>query len=69
MAFSFGHYFFNYYIRMKTHLEWSVQNPVIEEGRIILVTDIPGWWRIRKVRRKIGDGKTSFRDLKYMKEW
>jgi hypothetical protein len=53
---------------MKTHLEWSVQNPVIEEGRIILVTDIPGWWRIRKVRRKIGDGKTSFRDLKYMKE-
>lgn len=53
-------------IRRDTHWWLSKVNPVCEAGEIIIVTNIPGWWRRRKTRIKIGDGKTPFNKLRYV---
>ena len=49
-----------------TYKNWVKVNPIIGDGELIVVTNIPGWWRRRKTRLKVGDGKTCFRKLKYV---
>ena len=52
--------------RRDTYKNWFEVNPIIGDGELIVVTKIPGWWRRRKIRLKVGDGKTCFRKLKYL---
>lgn len=53
-------------VRRDTYWWLSKVNPICEPGEFIIVTNIPGWWRRRKTRIKIGDGKTPFNKLKYI---
>jgi hypothetical protein len=53
-------------LRRDTYKVWTYINPIIEDGELILVTNIPGWWRWRKTRLKVGDGKTPFNKLRYL---
>ncbi len=41
-------------------------DPVIGDNEVVIVTNIPGWWRFRKTRMKVGDGKTRFSKLRYI---
>lgn len=52
--------------RKGTYRSWKALNPIPGDAEIILVTEIPGWWRWRKTRLKIGDGKTCFNKLRYI---
>lgn len=52
--------------RRGTYKEWLEKNPTIDDGQLIVVTEIPGWWRWRKTRLKVGDGKTKFDKLRYV---
>lgn len=55
-------------IKMKrdTYDNWMYADPIIPDGVIIIVTNIPGWWRYRHTRLKVGDGETHFSKLKYV---
>ena len=55
-----------HHMRRGNYYEWYCSNPIIEDGEIIVVKNIPGWWRRRKTRLKAGDGKTPFRELRYV---
>ena len=52
--------------RQGTYRELRKINPVLTNGELLIVTNIPGWWRRRKTRIKVGDGKTPFNKLRYV---
>jgi hypothetical protein len=67
MVYGDGHFIRTRYLcRRDTYYNWYNENPILNNGEIIIVTNIPDWWRRRKTRIKVGDGKTCFRDLKYV---
>lgn len=51
--------------RLGTYREFKILDPILANGELVVVTNIPGWWRRRKTRIKIGDGVTRFSKLKY----
>lgn len=53
-------------LRKDSYWAWSLRDPIISDSEVIIVTDIPGWWRWRKTRMKVGDGKTRFSKLRYI---
>lgn len=51
--------------RKGTYWELQKMNPILANGELLVVMNIPGWWRRRKTRIKVGDGKTPFNKLRY----
>ena len=52
-----------------TYKEWKTKNPIVPDGMIIYITNIPwyrSWFRLRPVRLAVGDGKTTFNKLKFI---
>lgn len=55
-------------LKRDKYVNWVKLNPVIEEGELIAVTDLPwyrSWFGLKPVRLKYGIGKT-FRETKFI---
>lgn len=56
-------------IKRDTYETWKNLNPVIRDGELILVTELP-WHKsmfgFKTQRLKVGDGKTTFNNLRFI---
>jgi hypothetical protein len=55
--------------RRDTYEHWTTTNPIISEGEIIVITNLPwykSWFGLKPARLKLGDGITCFNKLKYL---
>jgi hypothetical protein len=55
-------------LKRDKYINWMELNPVIKEGELIAVTDLPwykSWFGLKPVRLKYGIGKT-FRETKFI---
>lgn len=56
-------------VRRDTYKNWSNINPTPRDGELILVTELPwyqSWFGLKPSRLKVGDGRTSFKKLRYV---
>ena len=52
-----------------TYRKFMEVNPVIPDGTITFVTNLPwykSWFGLKPTRMKLGDGKTTFKKLKFI---
>ena len=52
-----------------SYKEWKTKNPVVPDGMIIFITNIPwykSWFGLKPTRMKLGDGETTFNKLKFI---
>ena len=55
-------------IKRGKYKEWAFKNPIISEGEIIAVTDLPwylSWFGLKPVKFKYGIGKT-FKETRFI---
>jgi hypothetical protein len=52
-----------------TYKQFIKANPVIADGTIIFVTNLPwykSWFGLKPTRMKLGNGKTTFKKLRFI---
>ena len=55
--------------RRNTYKVFASNNEIFLDGEIIVVTECPwyrSWFGLKPTRLKVGDGKTTFRKLKFI---
>ena len=55
-------------IRRGKYKEWILKNPIVSEGEIIAVTDLPwylSWFGLKPIKLKYGIGKT-FKETRFI---